>query len=134
MTPLAEGLFSTEPAHLIGGRCPDCQAVTFPHQGTCPACSNEGMQEVQLSPRGTLWSWTSQGYLPKSPPYATGETSETFRPYAVGFVELPEQVRVETRLVGREPTAYEIGMEMEMVVVPLNDEVSTFAFQPVAQG
>jgi uncharacterized protein len=132
MTPLAESLFDTEPLRLLGSRCPSCQAVAFPQQSACPSCSAEGMEPVRLSPRGTLWSWTSQNYLPKSPPYATGETRETFRPYAVGFVELPEQLRVETRLVGREPEAYEIGMEMELVLVPLNDDVATYAFQPVA--
>jgi len=55
----------------------------------------------------------------------------------VGYVELPGQVKVETRLTENDPTKLEIGMEMELVLVPLRtdaegQELVTFAFRPVA--
>jgi uncharacterized OB-fold protein len=48
---------------------------------------------------------------------------------------LPGQLKVETRLTVNDPAQIEIGMEMEMVLVPLytnedGDEVVTFAFAP----
>ena len=58
-------------------------------------------------------------------------------PFAVGYVELPGEVKVETRLVECDATTLRIGMEMELVIVPFRtdddgNEVVTFAFRPVA--
>ena len=119
---------------LIGGRCSSCAAVTFPHQGSCPRCGQTGMERHLLPRRGTLWTWTTQGFLPKEP-YAGGETPETFRPYGVGLVQLGDEVRVEARLTESDPAALRFGMDVELVVIPFRvdedgTEVMTFAFQP----
>jgi len=58
-------------------------------------------------------------------------------PYGVGYVELDDEVRVEARLTESDAESLEIGMDMELVLVPFtNDddgnEVVTFAFRPVA--
>lgn len=137
--PVAEGLFtwpSDEP-RLIGARCPSCGTTTFPSQASCPRCMGDAMDEVLLPRRGTLWTWTTQGFLPKSPPYAGPETAETFRPYAVGYVELPGECKVEARLTESDPAALRIGMEMELAIVPFRidedgNEVMMFAFGPVS--
>jgi uncharacterized OB-fold protein len=127
---------SDEP-QLIGGRCATCAAVTFPQQGSCPRCGSVDVHEHLLSRRGTLWTFTTQGFLPKEP-YAGGETAETFRPYGVGMVELGGEVRVEGRLTEADPQVLRIGMEMELDVVPFRvdadgTEVVTFAFRPVVE-
>ena len=88
-----------------------------------------------LLPReGTLWTFTTQGFLPKEP-YAGGETPETFRPYGVGMVELDGEVRVEARLTEADPEVLRIGMEVELVIVPFREdedgtEIVTYAFRP----
>ena len=99
--PIAKGLFSwpADAPRLLGSRCGECGAYAFPSQDGCPRCSAE-MEEVELSPTGTVWTWTSQEFLPKAPPYAGEETAETFQPYYVGYVELEGELRVESRLVG----------------------------------
>jgi uncharacterized OB-fold protein len=56
-------------------------------------------------------------------------------PYGVGYVQLGDQVIVESRLTVNDPALLEIGMEMEMVVVPFTTdddgrEVVTYAFAP----
>jgi uncharacterized OB-fold protein len=135
--PLAEGLFtfpSDEP-QLIGSRCTECGITTFPAQGSCPRCASTAMEEHLLARRGRLWAWTTQDFPPPSPPYA-GPTGKDFVPFAVGYVELPGEVKVETRLTESDPTALEIGMEMELALIPFRtneagDEVVTFAFAPV---
>ena len=135
--PLAEGLFtfpSDEP-QLIGSRCTECGIITFPAQGSCPRCASTSMEEHLLARRGRLWAWTTQDFPPPSPPYA-GPTGKDFVPFAVGYVELPGEVKVETRLTESDPAALEIGMEMELALVPFRtnddgDEVMTFAFAPV---
>ena len=73
--PIAEGLFtwpSREP-RLIGTECGECGVVTFPRQQGCPRCGREAMHERPLSRRGTLWTWTTQGFEPKPPYLPDGE-------------------------------------------------------------
>lgn len=136
--PVAEGLFTwpSDDPQLIGAKCAQCGVTTFPRQATCPRCPSEDMREVLLSRRGTLWTFTTQGFLPKNPPYAGTETAEEFEPYGVGYVELPGEVKVETRLTTADVDALTIGMEMELVVVPYRkneagEDVLTYAFRPV---
>lgn len=136
--PVAEGLFnwpSDEP-RLIGSRCLECGNHMFPVQDECPKCSNANNEQVELSNRGTLWTWTIQGYPPKSPPYKGNTDPKTFEPFGVGYVELPGQLKVESRLTINDPEQLKIGMEMELVLIPLytnddGEEVMTFAFGPV---
>jgi uncharacterized OB-fold protein len=95
--------------------------------------------KVELSTTGKLWSWTIQGFPPKSPPYARRETPESFIPYGVGYVELPEKVLVETRLTQNKPDKLKIGMTMELVIEKFmqdaaGNDVMFFAFKPVDAG
>ncbi len=136
--PIAEGLFTwpAEQPQLIGSRCSSCGAHTFPRQKGCPRCSRTEMEETLLASRGTLWTWTTQGFRPKSPPYGGPETEETFTPFLLGYVELPGQLKVETRLVDVEIEQLRLGLAMELVIVPFrregDTEVVAFAFRPVA--
>ena len=133
MVPIDPGLFtwpSDEP-QLIGSRCPACDVMTFPRQDGCPRCAGDDMQEALFDRRGVLWTFTTQEFPPKSPPYAIVETPESFRPYAVGYVEFAGQARVEGRIDTDDPAGLRIGMEMEVVVVPFTDETVTYAFRPV---
>ncbi|MCZ0998269.1 OB-fold domain-containing protein [Streptomyces mirabilis] len=56
-----------------------------------PRCGGPA-EPVVLSDTGTLWTWTVQRHAPKSPPYV--QPAAGFEPFAVGYVELPEGVRV----------------------------------------
>ena len=135
--PVADGLFTwpSDAPQLIGSQCTSCQIITFPAQGSCPRCASTEMTEHLLSRRGRLWAWTTQ-HFPPPPPYA-GPTGEDFVPFGVGYVELPGEVKVETRLTACDPDVLRIGMEMELVVEPFRTDnegntVMTFAFRPVA--
>jgi uncharacterized OB-fold protein len=76
---------------LVGSTCPECAVTTCPAQEACPRCG-QGLEPLELSGRGRLWTWTVQRYAPKSPPYVPPDAG--FSPYAVGYVELSEGVRV----------------------------------------
>ena len=140
--PVADGLFTwpDESPQLIGSHFPESGVVTFPRQSSCPRTSSTVVEDVLLPRRGRLWSWTVQGFLPKSPPYAGRETPQTFVPYGVGYVELESGdggVIVESRLTENDPDRLRIGMPVELVIVPFTTddegrEVVTFAFAPVA--
>jgi uncharacterized OB-fold protein len=135
--PISEGLFtwpSSSPA-LLASRCKACGIASFPVAESCMACSAQDVCVEELPGRGTLWTWTVQRFMPKSP-YSSGETPETFQPYGVGYVELAGGVRVEGRLTENNPEKLKIGMEMEVVfdtwrVDEDAEEVVSFFFRPV---
>ena len=138
--PFAPDVFTwpSESPQLIGAKCPACDAITFPFQASCPRCGLDEMAQHLLPRRGTLWTWTTQEFLPKEP-YAGGETVETFRPYGVGMAQLGDEVRVEGRLTESDPSKLEIGMEVELAVVPFRTEpdgtdVMVYAFTPVGES
>lgn len=136
--PIAEGLFTwpaAQPA-LLGSRCNDCGIANFPAANAYSACSGQDVSIEELPGHGTLWTFTIQRFMPKSP-YNSGETMETFTPYGVGYLELPGGVRVEGRLTENDPEKLHIGMPMDVVFQPYRveengDEVISFFFQPSA--
>ena len=137
--PIADGLFtwpSNDP-RLLGSKCLNCGVVTFPAQSSCPACAHTETENIELERRGTLWTYTIQCFLPNRPPYEGPETPETFRPFGVGYVELPDQTRVETRIKCDDPDKLEVGMEMELVVEKFIErdgkDIVSYFFQPVAE-
>ncbi len=134
--PIAEGLFAwpSSSPQLIGSRCQGCGEVAFPKQSGCPNCAGDSTEEVLLSRRGKLWTWTIQ-HFPPPHPYA-GDL-DAFVPFGVGYIELPEGIRVEARLSLSDPEELEIGMEMELAIEKFAEredgvELMTFVFQPAA--
>ena len=107
-----EGALSAVPSEtgsrLRGSRCADCAVATYPADPACPRCGGPA-EPVVLSGTGTLWTWTVQRYAPKSPPYVPPAAG--FTPFAVGYVELPEGVRV-LAVLDIQPEDADIGMPM----------------------
>lgn len=117
------------PPRLEAGRCGGCGDVTFPLRARCPGCGGD-LERLLLPPRGTLWTWTTQGFEPPSPPYVGDTGGDEFAPFAVGYVEFDGLLRVEGRLTEPEPDRLRIGMPMEVVALERGDRV-TYAFKPV---
>lgn len=108
-----------------------------PAWSSCARCGSTEVEQHLLPRRGTLWTFTTQDFLPKEP-YASGETNETFTPYGIGMVQLGDEVRVEARLTENDPEKLAIGMEMELVILPFRTDpdgtvVMVYAFAPAAQ-
>lgn len=96
---------------LTGSRCTTCGVVTYPVSATCPRCGDPA-EESALSRTGELWTWTIQHFAPKSPPY---ELDGSFSPFAVGYVELPDGVRIEAVIETDDLTRLHIGLPVELV-------------------
>lgn len=126
LRPITADLWTTggggDGARLIGGRDGEGR-ILFPMPG---GQAGRDFEAVTLSPRGTLWSWTVQGFEPPRPPY---QGPVPFAPYMVGYVELPGEVIVATRIVDVDDPR--IGMPLQLVIVPFDAERSTYAFGPV---
>lgn len=118
--PVVDGMFTeTAPGEgrLIGGRCPSCGATFFPKQWSfCrnPWCAGGDLDDVELSARGTLWSFTDNRYSPP-PPFPV---ADPFEPYGVAAVELAAEQMVVLGQVARgtDVASLTLGAEMELVV------------------
>lgn len=73
-----------------------------------------------------------QRFEPKSPFLSDGDR---FEPYGVGYLNLDDEVLVESRLTTAEPSQLSLGLRMELVIVPFATDADgvqllTFAFAP----
>ena len=113
--------------HLIGGKCRSCQAVCFPKSWICSRCTGREIEEILLSRRGTLFTYTE---VHQKPPDYGGSV-----PYCIGRVLLPEGVFVLAQLKSRKEDL-KINMDMELVVEPIyrdesGEERWGYKFKPV---
>jgi uncharacterized OB-fold protein len=77
------------------------------------ACGCAEVAAEELPRHGTLWAWTIQRFMPKTP-YHSSETSATFAPFGLGYIELPGALRIESRLLQNDPLRLTIGSPMEL--------------------
>jgi uncharacterized protein len=131
---LAENLFesSSDGPHLIGGRRKSDGRMVFP----LPRGAESDLYErVRLGNRGRLWSFTVQRFRPKSPPYVGADDEATFKPFALGYIELVNQVIVESRIEIDNFARLKIGMALRLELVPFRRAdgatVLSYAFCPV---
>lgn len=113
--PVRPGILSipdhpgTKPA-LLASQCARCGAVTFPPEDVCPGCyGSDAVRQVRLSREGTLYSYT---VIRSAPPGFTA-------PYAVGYIDLLEGVRLFAQIVTDRFEDLAIGMPLELIVGPL---------------
>jgi uncharacterized protein len=98
----AEGLV------LVGNKCEACGNAFYPKADFCTQCSSKELEEMVLSKRGTLYSYTiTRVPVGKFP-----------IPHAIGMITLPEKVRLTAPLVIGEEE-FKIGAEMEMEITTL---------------
>jgi uncharacterized OB-fold protein len=123
--PAVEGWFTLDAAkpQLLGSRCKACGAYFFPKETAfCrnPKCAGNEFEEVPLSTRGKLWSFTDNRYPPPKPYIA----SDPFEPYAVAAVELEREKMVVLGQVakGVGTDQLEAGREMELVLDTLYED------------
>lgn len=129
---IEEGWFKDfgEGLALTGGRCLACQKVFFPPKPVCPACFNSEKQEVPLSKRGKLHAFALSHMGPPGIP----------KPYVIGFVDLPEGIRLFSLITQCEPwdKVLRMDMEMEMVFETIRrdeegNEIVGYKFRPVPE-
>ena len=110
---------------LLASKCKSCGQVFFPKPNVCFSCFGDDMEELALSRRGKLYTYTI-GRMP----------SMHFEPpYAIGYINMPEGVRVFAPLKMLKDKPFSVGMDMEVVIETLwqedDKEVIGYRFRPV---
>ena len=128
--PLVKGMIKILPdgqANLVGMKCNSCSEIMFPKTTLCGACGKEDVEEIDLSTRGKVWTFTtvhvSYGSICLTPPYVAA------------FVELEDGGYVYTPILGCEPEDVKIGMDVELELLKTGEseegETMIYAFRPV---
>ncbi len=132
--PFRDGLFlmpssPSEKPRLLGARCRNCTETVFPKADFCPNCGGDDLEGTALSSRGNLFTFTINHQGPTA--------FET--PYASGYIDLPEGVRIYALLTKWNPGDLEIGMEMELVLENIavdteGNPLIGYKFRPMYSG
>lgn len=113
------------PGRLIGSRCASCGAHYFPGRRACARCLGEDMRTVPLSTEGTVYTYT-----------VVHQSTPAFEvPYVLGYVDLPEGVRVLGQITGCDPGDVRIGMAVVLTIEPFGEdeegrELAGYRFRP----
>lgn len=111
---IKDGLYKTPEGSgnqyaMVASRCPACKEIFFPKRFLCQNCQHRVLDEILLSTKGTVFSFTAIMQQPGH--YYRGPV-----PYTFGWVELPEGVRIETLFTNCDGKSLEIGQEVEMIM------------------
>ena len=128
-----------ERPRLIGSQCSACGTYYFPRwAGFCrnPACDGETFDEVELSERGRIWSYTNAAY-PPPPPFVAGDPYEPFSSAAVELKK--ERIVVLGQLAsGVSVDDVAIGDAVELTLETLfeddDNEYMVWKWHPVSGG
>jgi uncharacterized OB-fold protein len=123
--PAADGWFTmdAEAPTLLGRRGTETGSYFFPPTlafSRNPAAPAEELEEVALSSRGRVWSWTTNHYKPPEP-YVS---PDPFVPYTVVAVELLEEQMVVLGPLapGSDATGLAVGQEVELALTTLYED------------
>lgn len=124
-----EGLYREDEKgiRLLASKCTHCGSIIFPQNDICHDCLSEELEEVELSTRGILHSWTiTRVPVGKYP-----------APHALGVISLPDdKVRVTAPMVYQD--SYQIGAPVEIVSAKYWDEedceVWGYKFRQLEEG
>ena len=119
-----------EGLHLIGTHCKQCGQNYFPPTEICSDCYVKGVEgeiePLKLSSRGKLYSYTIVQIAP----------ARFMPPYALGYVDFPEKVRVLGQLTTNDSQQLSVDMDVEVEIgkIAVDDrgnEIHSYKFRPL---
>lgn len=117
---LHENAIAQEPQTLFAcSHCTSCGYNNFPSSDVCPRCWSKDVQVMKLSPTGVLYSFSSMRI----------EDARQF----VGYIDLPEDVRVFGRLTGSDLQNPVCGMPVKLAAVQPPGSGPCFVFASASQ-
>lgn len=134
--PIRDGLLlnageALERVRLAGTYCVTCHETSLGVVQFCPNCGSDRVQALPLSNRGTVWTYT----VARHKPPGDYRGPEPFVPFGIALVELPEGLRVVSR-VDCDVAQIRVGMPVDFTPYLRHDAdggtVLTFTYKPAA--
>lgn len=107
---------------LVIQECASCGTLHHPPRAMCPECGSLKHGWKRASGRGTVYSYVVSHQ-------AIHPALNGYTPFATVLVELEEGPRMASNLVDVPYDAIEIGMPVEVVFEPLNEEITLPLFR-----
>jgi uncharacterized OB-fold protein len=114
--------------NLLGSECRSCGAHFFPIREACAGCLSQDLDTVKFSTEGTLYTYS-----------IVRQSTPAFEvPYALGYVDFPEGVRIMGQLAGLDFDDIEIGMTMTVSLEPFGTDndgnsLTGYRFRPAKE-
>jgi|TARA_B100001971_G_scaffold209210_1_gene232403 hypothetical protein len=111
--------------HLLGSRCSSCDAHFFPVREACAGCLGSDLETIRFSTTGTLYTFS----------IVRQSTPEFEVPYALGYVDFIEGVRIMGQITGCDFEDMRIGMPLVLSLEPFGEDdegnpLTGYRFQP----
>ena len=101
-------------------RCKNCEEIFFPPRSHCPKCLYNEMDWVELSGKGTLYSW-SEIHIP----------SRNFDvPYVIGIIDLEEGVGRMVSKIRARVEDLKIDMPMKIDYEDAEEDLTLYVWMP----
>lgn len=113
---------ATAEGRLVLPRCTSCQTVIWYPRSFCPACHTEGVEWIDASGEGTVYSYT-----------VTHKGDGPWRavsPFVLAYVELDEGPRVLTNIVDCDPATVTVGQRVSLRWDPTDEGPAIPRFAP----
>ncbi len=111
--------------NLLGSRCTACGSSFFPVRKACAGCLSRDLETVPLSTEGVLYTFS-----------VVRQSAPQFEvPYALGYVDLPEGLRIMGQISGCDIDDIRIGMRLQLALEPFGTDdqgepLTGFRFHP----
>jgi uncharacterized protein len=117
---------ATAAGRLLVKRCEDCGTLIWYPRAICPACSSLRTEWLEVSGRGSIYSYTvnnrGEGAYLGAPPFV------------LAYVELDEGLRMMTNIVDADPADLAVGLAVEVVFHDTGDGAALPRFRPLQHG
>ena len=114
--------------HLIAKKCRACNIFIFPPPLFCHQCLGDDLESVELGNQGEIYSYTIVERESLAPP-------DFQVPFAYGYIDLAEGVRVVAKIINWEPGSLKIGLPVQLALERIRTDASgrgvmAFRFAP----
>lgn len=97
---------------LMGGKCKKCGKIHLPPRPLCNNCYSKKFDWVEIPGKGKLLTYTVIHMAPTQ--------FQSMAPYAVGIVQLENDLRIPGMISGIDPEQLKIGMELAIDIGTCN--------------
>ena len=93
---------------LEAGKCDECGYLAFPPRLVCPGCGSKEFEQVNLTPAGTILSYTVV--------HVAADNFADQTPFAVGIIETDDGARMTAQIVDCGFDELEIGKRVRLMI------------------